>query len=107
MGQTQPTPTSGAQSTLRGIGLTVVAAGAGYAAGVLLAPKSGHDTRRAIMRRAARVKDIAKERIAQVRSKMTATVNDVTDKAHDMSQTGQRMLDALQKEAGAENNHAK
>ena len=82
---------------------------AGFVTGVLLAPKSGKQTREEIKGaalktkgtvadEAEKAKDFAEEKVKQVRSKAEGVVDDVTDKATELKGRAERAIEGAKKE---------
>ncbi|MDB5162876.1 MAG: exported protein of unknown function [Candidatus Saccharibacteria bacterium] len=63
----------------------VIGAIAGFVSGVLLAPKSGKETRQEIKDGANKAKDVTVEKAEELKGKATKIANDVSDKAKDVA----------------------
>lgn len=57
---------------------TIVAAGAGYLAGILTAPKSGRETRKDIQANAQKAKSEAERKLKQAQGEMTKLIDEAT-----------------------------
>lgn len=60
---------------------TVVAAGVGYVAGILTAPKSGKQTRKDVKDQAAQAKVQTEKKLKELNNELTVLLNRVKDKA--------------------------
>lgn len=60
---------------------TILAAGIGYAAGVLTAPKSGRETRKDIRKKAAAAKSEAEQKLKVAHSDLNRLIDEVSAKA--------------------------
>ncbi len=63
----------------------VFAAAAGFVTGILLAPKSGKETREEIKENAQKAKDVTVEKAEELKGKATDVANDVTKKAKNVA----------------------
>jgi len=86
----------------------VFGAVAGFVTGVLLAPKSGKETREDIkgaalktknnvVDEAEKAKDFAEEKVKQVRNKAENVVDDVTDKATELKNRAEQAVEGAKK----------
>ena len=66
-----------------GIG-ALIAAAAGFVTGILLAPKSGADTRKDIKNEAVKAKKAGIEKVEEVKGKASDVANDVAEKAKEV-----------------------
>ena len=86
----------------------VFGAVAGFVTGVLLAPKSGKETRKDIkgaalkaknnvVDEAEKAKDFAEEKVKQVRNKAETVVDDVAGKANDLKNRAEQAVEGAKK----------
>jgi gas vesicle protein len=64
----------------------LIGAAAGFVSGILLAPKSGKETRAEIKKDALKVKDTAVKEAEELKDKATKVANDVSDKVKEVSE---------------------
>lgn len=74
---------------------TVIAAGVGYVAGILTAPKSGRETRKDIRKKAQQAKADAEHKLKQAHSELSKTLDEINAKA----KTGKEKITQEVKEA--------
>jgi gas vesicle protein len=60
---------------------TIIAAGIGYAAGLLTAPKSGRETRKDIRKKALQAKTEAEQKLKQAHSELSKVLDEINAKA--------------------------
>ena len=71
---------------------SVVAAAAGYVAGILTAPKSGKETRKDIKQASAKAKSEAEKKLKQLHSELDSLINTSTTKAKQLTAGAKREL---------------
>jgi gas vesicle protein len=77
---------------------TLVAAGAGYLAGVLTAPKSGKETRNDITRTASKARSDSEKQLKKLHSELTDVLNEVENRANKAkTKAGKELTDATDK----------
>jgi len=72
---------------------TVVAAAAGYVAGILTAPKSGKDTRKDIKETVQRTYTMAEKQLKTLHTELTGLINQAKQKAGELKGTAQVSLE--------------
>ncbi|MGH7196859.1 MAG: YtxH domain-containing protein [Candidatus Saccharimonadales bacterium] len=72
---------------------TVLAAGIGYAAGMLFAPKSGHETRADIRRRMLEMRHRSQEKFIEGKDKARTILRQMGDKAKEAGKWSEKTLD--------------
>jgi gas vesicle protein len=75
-----------------GMGAVVMAAGIGYVIGVLLAPRSGRETRQIIGQKAHKAKDMAQERVSEAKTRVRDLVSAASQRANTIREQGEEMI---------------
>ncbi len=86
---------------------TLVAAAAGYVAGILTAPKAGKETRKDIKDTAVRTKTAAEKKLKEVHSELSELIDEGTSKAKSLKTSANDELQKALKTAGAAKDKAR
>src|SRR5690348_10371128 len=72
---------------------TIIAAAAGYVAGILTAPKSGKETRHDIKRKAVQTKEQAEKQLKQLQEEITKTMDEAKKEAETLKGKAKEGID--------------
>jgi gas vesicle protein len=78
---------------MSGMGAMVMAAGVGYVMGILLAPRSGRETRQKIGQKAEQAKSMAQDRLNEAKTRVRAMVKTASQRANTIREQGEEMVD--------------